>query len=60
MRKKEAAKRLKKNKNPGTDGITSETIQAGGERLPDEIHKLWCGVKNSPGQNSPAKIAPSK
>jgi hypothetical protein len=35
-----AVKRLKRNKSPGTDGITGEMIQAGGEMLMAEIHSL--------------------
>jgi hypothetical protein len=36
----EAIRALKKNKSPGSDGITSEMLQAGGEQLAHEIHKL--------------------
>jgi hypothetical protein len=36
----EAIRTLKKNKSPGSDGITSEMLQAGGEQLAHEIHKL--------------------
>src|SRR6218665_2772834 len=35
-----AVSQLKKNKSPGTDGITGEMIQTGGERMTEEIHKL--------------------
>jgi len=35
-----AVNRLKKSKGPGTDGITGEMIQAGGERRREEIHRL--------------------
>ncbi|CAF1081345.1 unnamed protein product [Adineta ricciae] len=31
---------LKKNKSPGSDGITAEMLQAGGEQLARQIHKL--------------------
>ncbi|CAF1687917.1 unnamed protein product, partial [Adineta ricciae] len=31
---------LKRNKSPGSDGITAEMLQAGGEPLSREIHKL--------------------
>jgi hypothetical protein len=37
---REAIHTLKKNKSPGSDGITSEMLQAGGEQLAHEIHKL--------------------
>ncbi|CAF4444579.1 unnamed protein product, partial [Didymodactylos carnosus] len=36
----EAIRALKRNKSPGSDGITSEMLQAGGEQLAHEIHKL--------------------
>ena len=36
----EAIRSLKKNKSPGSDGITAEMLQAGGEKLAREIHKL--------------------
>ena len=36
----EAIRSLKKNKNSGPDGITAEMLQAGGEQLTREIHKL--------------------
>jgi hypothetical protein len=35
-----ATKRLKKHKSPGSDGITGEMIQAGGEKLAAEIHVI--------------------
>src|SRR6218665_711996 len=35
-----AVNQLKKNKSPGTDGIAGEMIQAGEERMTEEIHKL--------------------
>ncbi|CAF4171266.1 unnamed protein product, partial [Rotaria magnacalcarata] len=31
---------LKKNKSAGPDGIPAEMLQAGGEQLEREIHKL--------------------
>jgi hypothetical protein len=31
---------LKRNKSPGSDGVTAEMLQAGGESLSREIHKL--------------------
>ena len=31
---------LKRNKSPGSDGITAEMVQAGGEPLSQQIHKL--------------------
>ena len=31
---------LKKNKSPGSDGITAEMLQAGGEQLVRQMHKL--------------------
>ena len=31
---------LKKNKSPGSDGITAEMLQAGGEQLARQMHKL--------------------
>ncbi|CAF3252389.1 unnamed protein product, partial [Rotaria socialis] len=36
----EAIRTLKSNKIPGSDGITAEMIQAGGEQLTHEIHSL--------------------
>jgi hypothetical protein len=36
----EAIRTLKKNKSPGSDGITSKMLKAGGEQLAHEIHKL--------------------
>ncbi|CAF5055729.1 unnamed protein product, partial [Rotaria magnacalcarata] len=36
----EAIRTLKSNKSPGSDGITAEMIQAGGEQLTHEIHSL--------------------
>ncbi|CAF5104682.1 unnamed protein product [Rotaria magnacalcarata] len=36
----EAIQTLKSNKSPGSDGITAEMIQAGGEQLTHEIHSL--------------------
>ncbi len=36
----EAVKRLKKGKSPGIDEITGEIIQAGGEKVIDEIHTI--------------------
>jgi len=42
-----AIKRLKNNKSPGVDGITSEMIKVGGQRLLKEIHgmcnQIWRG-----------------
>jgi len=35
-----AVKRLKKNKSPGIDDITGEMIQAGGDRVAEEIHGI--------------------
>ena len=35
-----AVKRLKKNKSPGIDNITGEMIQAGGDRVAEEIHGI--------------------
>jgi hypothetical protein len=35
-----AVKRLKKNKSPGSDDITGEMIQAGGDRVAREIHEI--------------------
>lgn len=35
-----AVKRLKKNKSPGIDDITGEMIQAGGDRVTEEIHEI--------------------
>ena len=35
-----AIQALKRNKSPGSDGITAEMLQAGGEQLAREIHKL--------------------
>ena len=35
-----AVKRLKKNKSPGIDDITGEMIQAGGDRVTDELHEI--------------------
>jgi hypothetical protein len=35
-----AITKLKKYKSPGTDQITAELIQGGGETLQSEIHKL--------------------
>jgi hypothetical protein len=32
---------LKRNKSPGSDGITAEMLQAGGEQLARHMHKLW-------------------
>ncbi|CAF1989694.1 unnamed protein product [Rotaria magnacalcarata] len=37
---KEAIRSLKKNKSAGPDGIPAEMLQAGGEPLEREIHKL--------------------
>ena len=31
---------LKKNKSPGSDGITAELLQAGGEQLTRQMHTL--------------------
>ena len=36
----EAIRTLKKNKMPGSDGITAEMLQAGEEQLPQQIDKL--------------------
>lgn len=36
----EPIRTLKPNKSPGSDGITAEMIQAGGEQRAHEIHKL--------------------
>jgi hypothetical protein len=36
----EAIRTLKKNKSPGSDGIIAEMLQAGGEKLVHQIHKL--------------------
>ena len=36
----EAIRTLKRNKSPGSDGITAEMIQAGGEQLVRQIHLL--------------------
>jgi L-rhamnose mutarotase len=36
----EAIRTLKRNKSPGSDGITAEMLQAGGEQLVRHIHKL--------------------
>ena len=36
----EAIRTLKRNKSPGSDGITAEMIQAGGEQLIRQIHLL--------------------
>ena len=36
----EAIHKLKNNKSPGTDEITAEMLQAGGEQLVHEIHEL--------------------
>ena len=35
-----AIQSLKKNKSPGADGITAEMLQAGGEQLARQMHKL--------------------
>lgn len=35
-----AVKHLKKNKSPGTDGITAEMIQGGGEDMTKAIHEI--------------------
>ncbi len=35
-----AIQALKRNKSPGSDGITAEMLQAGGEQLARQIHKL--------------------
>ena len=35
-----AVNQLKKNKSPGTDGITGEMIQAEGERMTKKLNKL--------------------
>ena len=35
-----AIQALKRNKTPGSDGITAEMLQAGGEQLARQIHKL--------------------
>ena len=35
-----AIQSLKRNKSPGSDGITAEMLQAGGEQLARQIHKL--------------------
>ncbi len=34
-------KRLKRHKSSGTDGITGEMIQAGGEQIVDELHRIY-------------------
>ena len=36
----EAVRTLKRNKSPGSDGITAEMIQADGEQLVRQIHWL--------------------
>ena len=36
----EAIRTPKRNKSPGSDGITAEMIQAGGEQLVRQIHLL--------------------
>ena len=36
----DAINTLKRNKSPGSDGITAELLQAGGEQLTRQIHKL--------------------
>jgi hypothetical protein len=36
----EAIRALKRNKSPGSDGITAEMLQAGGEQLARQIHTL--------------------
>ena len=36
----EAIRTLKRNKSPGSDGITAEMIQTGGEQLVRQIHWL--------------------
>ena len=36
----EAIHTLKRNKSPGSDGITAEMLQAGGEQLARQMHKL--------------------
>jgi hypothetical protein len=41
-----ATAKLKKNKSPGSDGIASKLIQAGGEMLLSAIHKLIDSVWN--------------
>ena len=35
-----AIRSLKCNKSPGSDGVTAEMLQAGGEQLARQIHKL--------------------
>jgi len=35
-----AVKRLKKHKSPGIDDITGEIIQAGGEKVTEELHAI--------------------
>jgi hypothetical protein len=41
-----AIAKLKKYKSPGSDEIPAELIQAGGEILLSEIHKLSNSVRN--------------
>jgi hypothetical protein len=38
--------KLKRYKSPGSDQILAELIQAGGETLPSEIHKLINSIRN--------------
>ena len=37
----EAIRTLKRNKSPGSNGITAEMIQEGGEQLLRQIHRLY-------------------
>jgi hypothetical protein len=41
-----AIAKLKRYKSPGSDEIPAELIQAGGEILPSEIHKLVNSIWN--------------
>ena len=36
----QAIQSLKKNKNPGSDGIPAELLQSGGKSLTHQIHQL--------------------